>query len=378
MPSTSQSRKRCRRRETGRSGAGFWCLARSRRIVVLRAQRRFGEGEEIPTVAAAQRGDARGPPRPLVLSGPRTRGRSGRDRVSRTDPVQRGARRPWRRGRPLQLDHGAVHRRRPDRLVAPAREPLRPADGRGRLRDLPVDASGGRTRAVPYTVGQAFDLLPPSCSCTCSWPSRRSAGAPRASARAWRPDTRSRSGCELVGAARRLRAGQPALAATRSRLADAVLDVQLITLSAPAPGRHRLLAAGGGAAAAAAPLDRPAGRLLRARPGDDRRPVLAGAFECPGLRDDPAGHVRAIGLAPIAFLVGLLRAPAARSASATWSSSCASSPRPADLRDALARALRDPSLTLAYWLPEFGSWADVDGPRVSSCRSRRAAAGRRR
>jgi signal transduction histidine kinase len=39
-------------------------------------------------------------------------------------------------------------------------------------------------------------------------------------------------------------------------------------------------------------------------------------------------------------------------------------PTPADLRDALARALRDPSLTLAYWLPEFGSYADHDGRPV--------------
>ena len=39
-------------------------------------------------------------------------------------------------------------------------------------------------------------------------------------------------------------------------------------------------------------------------------------------------------------------------------------PAPADLRDALARALRDPSLTLAYWLPEYGSWADVHGREV--------------
>ena len=40
-------------------------------------------------------------------------------------------------------------------------------------------------------------------------------------------------------------------------------------------------------------------------------------------------------------------------------------PPPADLRDALARALRDPSLTLAYWLPEFGSYADLDGRPVA-------------
>ena len=39
-------------------------------------------------------------------------------------------------------------------------------------------------------------------------------------------------------------------------------------------------------------------------------------------------------------------------------------PAPTDLRDALARALGDPSLTLAFWLPEFRSWADLEGRPV--------------
>jgi signal transduction histidine kinase len=34
---------------------------------------------------------------------------------------------------------------------------------------------------------------------------------------------------------------------------------------------------------------------------------------------------------------------------------------PAGLRDALARAHREPSLTLAYWLPDFQTYADLDG-----------------
>ena len=50
--------------------------------------------------------------------------------------------------------------------------------------------------------------------------------------------------------------------------------------------------------------------------------------------------------------------------SAISSSSCGEDPGPADVRDALARALRDPSLTLAYWLPEFESLADLDGRPV--------------
>ena len=40
-------------------------------------------------------------------------------------------------------------------------------------------------------------------------------------------------------------------------------------------------------------------------------------------------------------------------------------PAPDKLRDALARALRDPSLRLAYWLEEFDTYADPDGNPVS-------------
>jgi signal transduction histidine kinase len=37
---------------------------------------------------------------------------------------------------------------------------------------------------------------------------------------------------------------------------------------------------------------------------------------------------------------------------------------PSGLRDALARALRDPSLTLAYWLPEYEAYVDLEGQPV--------------
>jgi signal transduction histidine kinase len=67
------------------------------------------------------------------------------------------------------------------------------------------------------------------------------------------------------------------------------------------------------------------------------------------------------GLAPIAFLYALLEARLARSAVAELVVDLRADPTPADLRDALARALRDPSLTLVYWLPDYESWADVDG-----------------
>jgi signal transduction histidine kinase len=72
-----------------------------------------------------------------------------------------------------------------------------------------------------------------------------------------------------------------------------------------------------------------------------------------------------IGLAPIAFLAGLLYSRLARSAVGELMVELRADPAPNHLRDALAKALRDPSLTLAYWLPEFGSWADLDGRPVT-------------
>jgi len=72
-----------------------------------------------------------------------------------------------------------------------------------------------------------------------------------------------------------------------------------------------------------------------------------------------------IGLAPVLFLIGFLRARFARSAVADVFVALRADPAPAELRDALARALRDPSLTLVYWLPEFGTYANLDGREVN-------------
>jgi signal transduction histidine kinase len=89
------------------------------------------------------------------------------------------------------------------------------------------------------------------------------------------------------------------------------------------------------------------------------------------LLDDAAGNP--LGTAPtalfdlglagiaIAFLVGLLRARLARSAVAELVVELGSATAPGDLRDALARALRDPSLALAYWLPDGERYVDVEG-----------------
>jgi signal transduction histidine kinase len=71
-----------------------------------------------------------------------------------------------------------------------------------------------------------------------------------------------------------------------------------------------------------------------------------------------------IGVAPVLFLLGFLRARLARSAVADLFVELHAEPAPSDLRAALARALRDPSLDLVYWLPEFQSYATLDGGEV--------------
>jgi signal transduction histidine kinase len=73
----------------------------------------------------------------------------------------------------------------------------------------------------------------------------------------------------------------------------------------------------------------------------------------------------AIGLAPIAFVSGVLYARLARSSVGTLLVELRDDVRTSDLRDALARALRDPTLELAYWLPEYGAWAGPDGKPVA-------------
>ena len=72
-----------------------------------------------------------------------------------------------------------------------------------------------------------------------------------------------------------------------------------------------------------------------------------------------------IAVAPVVLLLGLVRARLARSTVGDLFVELREDPGPADLRDALARALRDPSLALAYWLPQFHSWADLEGRVVT-------------
>ena len=67
---------------------------------------------------------------------------------------------------------------------------------------------------------------------------------------------------------------------------------------------------------------------------------------------------------PLAFLAGLLRSRLARSAVAALVVELGETPAPGGPREALARALGDPSLELAYWLRD-DTFVDADGHAVS-------------
>ena len=91
---------------------------------------------------------------------------------------------------------------------------------------------------------------------------------------------------------------------------------------------------------------------------------LIGAFSGPAFKEVQRATLFLIGVSPIVFLAGLLDARLARSAIADLVIGLRGNPTPGELRDALARALRDPTLTLAYWLPEYAAYADPEGHAV--------------
>ncbi len=92
--------------------------------------------------------------------------------------------------------------------------------------------------------------------------------------------------------------------------------------------------------------------------------LVAGGFDLPGFETLRRATFAVLGIAPVAFLIGLLSERLTSTPVADLLVRLRADPAPADLREALARALRDPSLTLAYWLPQFQSWVDADGREV--------------
>jgi signal transduction histidine kinase len=91
---------------------------------------------------------------------------------------------------------------------------------------------------------------------------------------------------------------------------------------------------------------------------------LVGSFDGPAFREIQRATLVVIGISPIVFLLGLLDARLGRSAVGDLILELRTDPAPADLRDALARALRDRSLALVYWLPDFQTYVDLDGRPV--------------
>jgi len=96
--------------------------------------------------------------------------------------------------------------------------------------------------------------------------------------------------------------------------------------------------------------------------------LVAGAFQLPGFEVIRLVTFAVAGLAPLAFLAGLLDARLAKAGVGELLVQLRTDPTP-DLQALLAQALRDPTLYLIYWLPQYGSWADQDGNPTSLPRS---------
>ena len=91
---------------------------------------------------------------------------------------------------------------------------------------------------------------------------------------------------------------------------------------------------------------------------------VSAAFDGPAVKQIRWATFATLGVAPLVFLAALLKARLARSAVGDLVLELRSEPAPGDLRDALARALRDPSLELAYWLPDYEAYVDLQGRPV--------------
>ena len=72
----------------------------------------------------------------------------------------------------------------------------------------------------------------------------------------------------------------------------------------------------------------------------------------------------ALATVPLAYLFGLFQTRLARVGIGELVVELGNSPEQGRLRDALARALRDPSLELGYWMPASQEYVDVDGKQV--------------
>jgi signal transduction histidine kinase len=95
--------------------------------------------------------------------------------------------------------------------------------------------------------------------------------------------------------------------------------------------------------------------------------VLGAAEISPELQEKlEYARVIALAVVPFAFLAGLLRSRVAAAAAVSeLVARLGSGRREEALRDALADALGDPTLRLAFWLPERAAWVDAEGVAVA-------------
>ena len=221
-------------------------------------------------------------------------------------------------------------------------------------------------QALPYTIGLVFDLLPAVIflHVFLAFPSGRLERRPER----WLVGVGYFVAVGFQLAKMLLGGGDPdnlAGVVTETAAANTVEDVQLVTLSAVLLTGIVLL------------VIRRRGPVRPLRPSVSLLVdsfalglvamavlLLAGAFAWPSFATIQRIAFGVIGLAPVAFLIGLLNARLARSGVADLLLQLHADPPPADLPGLFARALRDPSLELAYWLPEFDAWADLDGRPV--------------
>jgi signal transduction histidine kinase len=93
------------------------------------------------------------------------------------------------------------------------------------------------------------------------------------------------------------------------------------------------------------------------------------AVSLTGTNSQPPLTGLAFVLLPIGFFVGLLRIQLSRAAVGGLVIQLDRLLAPADVRDALAKTLGDPSLEMAYWMPEHHAFVTLDGTAIELPRS---------
>jgi signal transduction histidine kinase len=222
--------------------------------------------------------------------------------------------------------------------------------------------------AVPFTIGAVFDVLPPVVflHVFLAYPTGRLVG---------RPERAIVVGAYLAALAADLMrmalggAGPLNLLEVVSapRAVEVVRDVDFIALSAFCLAGIGVLAARrwGRHRAPRRPLgplvDSFALGLVMIAALFSSIVFIGSPTEVPAIETVRRATFFVVGLAPIAFLIGLLQS---RLAVGPAIVSLGREAARGNVVDALRTALRDPSLEVAYWVPEYERYADLDGRAI--------------